>query len=65
MVCLVLCWARGSRDDGEVVSAEAPGFMHRSKLMPFTEVFCGLRNRSSRSHTESMIGACGLGIQRQ
>ena len=32
---------------------------------PFTEVFCSLCNRSSRSHAEPMIGACGLGIQLQ
>ena len=42
-----------------------PGFVHRSKHKPFTEAFCGLCNRSSRSHAKSMIGASGLGIQYQ
>lgn len=42
--------------EGEILSAEAPGFMHRDQQMPFREAFFSLQNRSSRS-PRNMPGA--------
>ena len=57
-VCVWPCtefW--GDKDDGEMVSAEARGFVHRSSQAPFVEGSFSPWNRSSRSHqsTHDMV----------
>lgn len=54
------------RDDGEMVSAEASGFMRRSKPTPFIEAFFSQWKRSSRSHQSiSDLVPRDLGVKSQ